>query len=87
MAGAVTARVLEDIPPPEEWDQRSRQSSFPIFDPAEVEIPYSDGRFIYDVIPRKVSAKSKTLFDKSCWSPLMPLTRSKSNRVFGRNPS
>ena len=67
--GAIMRRTFEDISPPPDWDMRSLQSSFPIFDPADVDVPYSDGRFIYDIIPRQVSIKGKTVFYKSCWSP------------------
>ncbi|KJZ78254.1 hypothetical protein HIM_02292 [Hirsutella minnesotensis 3608] len=69
IAGVVTESVFEDMPLPEEWDMRLRQSSFPVFDPADVEVPYSDGRFIYDIIPRQVFVQGKTFFYKSCWSP------------------
>ena len=69
ISGAIAKRTPEDIPPPTDWDIRSLESSFPIFDPAEVEVPYSDGRPIHEIIPRQVFVKGKTLFHKSCWSP------------------
>ncbi|KAM4066087.1 hypothetical protein HRG_000240 [Hirsutella rhossiliensis] len=69
VAGAVTQHVLEDIPPPEEWDMRSLQSCFSIFDPADTDVPYSDGSCIHDIIPRQVFVKDKAFFYQTCWSP------------------
>ncbi|UNI23929.1 hypothetical protein JDV02_009719 [Purpureocillium takamizusanense] len=69
MSVAVTERVWDDTLLPAEWDMRSIQSAFPVVDPVEVEIPYSDDDSIYDIIPRQVFIRGWTLFYKPCWSP------------------
>ncbi|KAK2591215.1 hypothetical protein QQS21_011100 [Conoideocrella luteorostrata] len=70
----ITPRTFEDIPD-DESDIRliqSRQlirSNFPIFDPVDIEVPYSEGEPIYNIIPRRVYVQNKSYFYKPCWSP------------------
>lgn len=68
-AVAVTERVWEDTSLPAEWDMRSIQSVFPILNPADVEVPFSDEDSFYDTNPRQVFVKGRALFYKPCWSP------------------
>ena len=53
VAGAVTEHSLEDLPLFEACDMRALQSIFPLFDPADVEVPYSDGSGVYGVVPHQ----------------------------------
>ncbi|KAH7320627.1 hypothetical protein B0I35DRAFT_427495 [Stachybotrys elegans] len=68
--GEVTPCIREQEDYCQDWDMRSIQSSFPLFSPRDVEVPYSDGASINEIIPQKVFVNNKALFYKSCYSPL-----------------
>ncbi|KAJ6445055.1 ankyrin repeats (3 copies) domain-containing protein [Purpureocillium lavendulum] len=71
MVGAITKRdkAWPIIAAAHEGCDMRRQSVFPLFDPADVEVPYIDRHSIYDVTPRKVVANGKTVCFKSCFAP------------------
>ncbi|CAM1507521.1 Fc.00g071620.m01.CDS01 [Cosmosporella sp. VM-42] len=60
-------------PPDVDCDIRTLQSSFPIFRPEEVEVPYDDPHHIHEITPRRVFVKGKHLFYKGSWSPYDPI--------------
>lgn len=71
---AVNVKPRVTQPEPfDEWDVRKIQSDFPVLSPSEVEVPYSDGRYIYDIIPRRVIVNGQKLFYKTSWSPFDPI--------------
>ncbi|KAJ3526089.1 hypothetical protein NM208_g11354 [Fusarium decemcellulare] len=72
LAVSVTERVLDDEYF-EEWDVRKIQSTFPVFTPAQVEVPYTDGSHIYDIIPQRVLVHGQPFFYKTSWSPHDPI--------------
>lgn len=72
LAVGITERVLE-MEPCDEWNICKIQSAFPVLDPREVEVPYSDGRRIYDIIPQRVNVSGQQFFYKSSWSPSDPI--------------
>ncbi|KAF4463946.1 kinase domain-containing [Fusarium albosuccineum] len=72
LAVSVTERVPDDEYY-EEWDVRKIQSAFPVFTPAEVEVPYTDGSHIYDIIPQRVLVHGQPFFHKTSWSPCDPI--------------
>lgn len=43
-------------------------SSFPLFNSADVEVPYVDGDAIHNIIPRRVFIDGNLFFYKACWS-------------------
>lgn len=48
---------------------RITQSLFPLFSPTDVEVPYSKGDSIYDIIPQCAYVQGKVYCYKSCLSP------------------
>ncbi|KAK7222976.1 hypothetical protein V2G26_010979 [Clonostachys chloroleuca] len=52
-----------------EWDMRTYQSTFPLYSLEDVEVPYTDGESIHDIIPQRAFVNGKTCFYKSCYSP------------------
>ncbi|OAQ58145.1 kinase domain-containing protein [Pochonia chlamydosporia 170] len=68
VAGTVTTYSPESASC-QEWNIRLLQSSFPVFYPGEIEIPFADGGSIYDIVPQKVRVRGNEYFYKSCWSP------------------
>lgn len=69
---AVRERVPE-VEACDEWNVHKIQAAFPVLDPKEVEVPYSDGSRIYDIIPQKVIVNGQSLYYKTSWSPYDPI--------------
>ncbi|UPL04347.1 hypothetical protein LCI18_015281 [Fusarium solani-melongenae] len=86
LAVGITERVPE-IEPSDEWDIRKIQSAFPVLDPREVEVSYSEGHRIYDIILQKVSVNGRQFFYKSSWSPSDPIDEiGKYAKIKASNP-
>ncbi|KAK3191532.1 hypothetical protein K4F52_002347 [Lecanicillium sp. MT-2017a] len=52
-----------------DWDMYIIQSQFPLFSLAEVEVPYTKGEAIHNIIPQHVRVQDKIYCYKSCLSP------------------
>ncbi|KAM5350727.1 hypothetical protein ACJ41O_007232 [Fusarium nematophilum] len=68
VAGPVTEHV-DEMAPSEESNVHKIQSTFPVIDPLEVEVPYRDGEHIFDIIPDKVTVHGQQFFFKKSWAP------------------
>lgn len=53
------------------WNVHSLQSTFPVFSPGEVEIPYDghSGKAAVETVPHRVIVNGVDCFYKSCWLP------------------
>lgn len=56
-----------------EWDIRPVAEGFPVYAPADVEVPYVDGSRVFDIEPQRVLVRGQQYQYKKCWSPLDPI--------------